>query len=133
MGPSNNCLNTPCTGLLQGSKHYQIDAHALQRQSRPCPQKDVVYQWCCSKPNCKSSYIGEMSRSLSEHVKEHGKKGNSAIYQHCSNKGHPLPKLDHFKVTDQEKSQIACEAIHIQILDPELNRNVGKNSYSLCI
>ena len=92
-------------------------------------KKDVVYQWSCSGPNCKSSYIGETSRFLSECVKEHGKERNSAIYQHCSNKGHPLPKLDHFKVIDQEKSQIAREAkeaIHIQKLDPELNRNVGK-------
>ena len=52
-----------------------------------------------------------------------------AIYQHCSTKGHPPPNIDQFKVIDQEKSQIAHEAkeaIHIQKLDPELNRNVGK-------
>ena len=39
------------------------------------------------------------------------------------------PNVDQFKVIDQEKSQIAREAkeaIHIQKLDPELNRNVGK-------
>ena len=87
-------------------------------------------QWSCTKPNCKSSYIGETSRSLCDHVKEHSKEGsNSAIYQHCSTKGHPLPNMDQFKVIDQEKSQIsheAKEAIHIQKLDPELNRNVGK-------
>ena len=37
--------------------------------------------------------------------------------------------MDQFKVIDQEKSQIAHgakEAIHIQKLDPELNRNAGK-------
>ena len=37
--------------------------------------------------------------------------------------------MDQFKVIDQEKSQIACEAkeaIYIQKMDPELNRNVGK-------
>ena len=53
----------------------------------------------------------------------------SAIYQHCYTKGHPLPKVDQFKVIDQEKSQIAREAkeaIHIRKEDPELNRNVGK-------
>ena len=46
-----------------------------------------------------------------------------------STKGHPLPNMDQFKVIDQEESQIACEAkeaIHIQKLDPELNRNVDK-------
>ena len=81
-------------------------------------------------PSCKSLYIGETCRSLGEHVKEHSKEGtNSAIYQHCITKGHPLPKVDQFKVIDQEKSQItreAKEAIHIRKVDPELNRNVGK-------
>ena len=83
----------------------------------PSLKKDVVYQWSCTKPNCKSSYIGETSRSLSEHAQEHGKEeSNSAIYQHCSTKGHSLPNMDQFKVIDQEKSQIAHEAkeaIHI--------------------
>ena len=83
----------------------------------PSLKKDVIYQWSCTKPNCKSSYIRETSRSLSEHVQEHGKEGsNSAIYQHCSTKGHPLPNMDQFKAIDQEKSQIsheAKEAIHI--------------------
>ena len=54
---------------------------------------------------------------------------NSAIYQHCCTKGHPLPRVDQFKVIDEEKSQIAQEAkeaIHIQKPDPELNRNVSK-------
>ena len=96
----------------------------------PSLKKDVVYQWSCTKPNCKSSYIGETSRSLCNHVKEHRKEeSNSAIYQHCSTKGHPLPNVDQFKIIDQEKCQIAWEAkeaIHIQKLDPELNRNVGK-------
>ena len=92
----------------------------------------MVYQWSCTKPNCKSSYIGETSRSLCEWVKEHSNEGsNSAIYQHCSTKGHPPPDIDQFKVIDQEKSQIACEAkeaIHIPKLDPELNRNVDSLS-----
>ena len=96
----------------------------------PSLKKDIVYQWSCTNPGCKSSYIRETSRSLCECVKEHSKEGsNSAIYQHCSTKGHRLPSIDQFKVIDQEKSQIACEAkeaIHIQKADPELNRNVGK-------
>ena len=96
----------------------------------PSLKKDIVYQWSCTDPGCKSSYIGETCRSLGERVKEHSKEGtNSAIYQHCITKGHPLPKVDQFKVIDQEKSQIAREAkeaIHIRKVDPELNRNVGK-------
>ena len=63
----------------------------------PSVKKDIVYQWSCTKPNYKSSYIGETSRSLYECVKEHSKEGsNSAIYQHCSTKGHPLPNIDQF-------------------------------------
>ena len=96
----------------------------------PSLKKDIVYQWSCTNPGCKSSYIGETSRSLCECVKEHSKEGsNSAIYQHCYTKGHPLPYVDQFKVIGQEKSQIACEAkeaLHIHKEDPGLNRNVGK-------
>ena len=84
----------------------------------PSLKKDIVYQWSCTNPGCKSSCIGETSRSLCELVKEHSKEGsNSARYQHCTTKGHPLPNIDQFKVIDQEKSQIAHEAkeaIHIQ-------------------
>ena len=83
----------------------------------PSLKKDIVYQWSCTNPGCKSSYIAETSRSLCECVKEHSKEGsNSAIYQHCTTKGHPLPNIDQFKIIDQEKSQIAHEAkeaIHI--------------------
>ena len=96
----------------------------------PSLKKDAVYQWSCTDPACKSSYIGETCRSLRERVKEHSKEGtNSAMYQHCITKGRPLPKVDQFKVIDQGKSQItreAKEAIHIRKSDPELNRNVGK-------
>ena len=96
----------------------------------PSLKKDVIYQWSCTKANCKSSYLRGTSRSLSEHVREHSKEGsNSAICQHRSTKDHPLPNVDQFKVIDQEKSRIAREAkeaIHIQKLDPELKRNVGK-------
>ena len=96
----------------------------------PSLKKDIVYEWSCINPDCKSSYIRETSRSLCECVKEHSKEGsNSALYQHCTTKSHPLPNIDQFKVIDQEKSQIAHEvkeAIHIHKADPELNRNVGK-------
>ena len=69
----------------------------------PSLKKDIVYQWSCTNPGCKSSYIGETSRSLCEHVKEHSKEGsNSAIYQHCYTKGHPLPNIDQFKLSRRQ-------------------------------
>ena len=84
----------------------------------------------CSKDGHKCFYIGETSRSLSDHIKEHCKEGtNSAIYQQCSIKGHPSPIINQFKIIDREKAQIAHEAkeaIHIQKSDCELSRNVGK-------
>ena len=70
----------------------------------PSLKKDIVYQWSCTNPGCKSSYIGETSRSLCECVKEHSKEGsNSAMYQHCSTRGHPLPNIDQFKVIENLK------------------------------
>ena len=73
-------------------------------------KKDVVYKWLCIGNNCKSTYVGDTSRSLSECVKEHSKGGaHFAIYQHCSSKGHPLPNIDHFKIIYPEVSQVAHE------------------------
>ena len=42
----------------------------------PSLKKDIVYQWSCTDPGCKSSYIKETSRSLCECVKEHSKEGS---------------------------------------------------------
>ena len=121
---------TPVQVCFKGQNTIKSMLMHLKDKVDPSLKKDIVYQWSCTKPNCKSSYIKETSRSLCEWVKEHSKEGsNSAIYQHCSTKGHPPPNINQFKVIDQEKSQIvheAKEAIHIQKLDPELNRNVGK-------
>ena len=44
----------------------------------PSLKKDVVYQWSCTNPGCKSSYIGETSRSLCKCVKEHSKEGSNS-------------------------------------------------------
>ena len=121
---------TPMQVCFKGQKTIKSLLMHPKDKVDPSLKKDIIYQWSCTKPNCKSSYIGETSRSLCERAKEHSKEGsNSAIYHHCSSKGHPQPNVDQFKVIDQEKSQIAREAkeaIHIRKLDPELNRNIGK-------
>ena len=121
---------TPVQVCFKGQNTIKLMLMHPKNKVDPSLKKDIVYQWSCTKPNCKSSYIRETSRSHCEWVKEHSKEGsNSAIYQHCSTKGHPSPNIDQFKVIYQEKSQItheAKEAIHIHNLDPELNRNVGK-------
>ena len=132
MNPSNNCSDTLTFRFASRVKQNTSKSMLMHPKDKvdPSLKKDVVYQWSCTNPGCKSSYIGETSRSLCECVKECSKEGsNSAIYQHCYTEGHPLPNIDQFKVIHQEKSQIACEAkeaIHVRKEDPELNRNVGK-------
>ena len=93
------------------------------------------YHWECQADGCKSAYIGETSRALGERVKEHCKSSTSAILKHCTDFHHPLPTISNFNIIDKDPSQItqeAKEAIHIQRLDPNLNRNIGKMSIPHC-
>ena len=97
--------------------------------------KDVVYHWECQADVCKSSYVGETSRALGERVKEHCKSSTSAILKHCTDFHHPLPSISNFNIINKDPSQITQEvkeAIHIQRLDPNLNRNIGKMSIPHC-
>ena len=98
-------------------------------------KKDIVYHWECQADGCKSAYISETSRALGERVKEHCKSSTSAILKHCTDFHHPLPTISNFNIIDKDPSQItreAKEAIHIQRLDPNLNRNIGKMSIPHC-
>ena len=92
-------------------------------------KKDLVYHWQCQADWCKSSYVVETSRSHRERAKEHSKSTTSAIHKHCTDHHHPLPSVSNFAIIDKDPTQItweAKEAIHIQRLDPDLNRNIGK-------
>ena len=98
-------------------------------------KKDVFYHWECQADGCKSSYVGETSRALGEWVKEHCKSSTSAILKHCTDHHHPLPSFSNFNIIDKDPSQVtqeAMEAINIQRLDPNLNRNIGKMSIPHC-
>ena len=92
-------------------------------------KKDLVYHWQCQADGCKSSYVRETSHSLGDRAEEHAKSTMSAIHKHCTDFHHPLPSVTNFAITDKDSSQVtreAKEAIHIQRLDPDLNRNIGK-------
>ena len=95
-------------------------------------KQNVIYHWTCPSQGCKSEYIGETSRTMGERVREHksdSTNNKSAIYFHCKQLGHPLPKIEDFKIIDTDPGQIsreAREAIHIRMKDPPLNRNIGK-------
>ena len=98
-------------------------------------KKDLVYHWECKEDGCNWSYIGEMSRALSERVKEHTMSTTSAILKHCKDFHDTLPSILDFNIIDKDPSQItreAKEAIHIRRLDPNLNRNIGKMSIPHC-
>ena len=98
-------------------------------------KKDVVYHWECQTDGCKSSYVSETPRALGELLKEHCKSSTSAILKHCIDHHHPLPSISNFNIIDKDPSQVtweAKEAIHIQRLDPNLNRNIGKMSIPHC-
>ena len=83
---------TPVQVCFKGQNTIKLMLMHPKDKVDPSLKKDIVYQWTCTKSNCKSSYIRETSRSLCEWVKEHSKEGsNSAIYQHCSTKGHLPP------------------------------------------
>ena len=90
-----------------------------QRQNRSFPQKGYCLLIVLYQPWMQIFLHWRM-------CKEHGKeRSNSAIYHHCSTKGHPLLKVDQFR-KNLNITHEAKEAIHIQKADPELNRNVGK-------
>ena len=92
-------------------------------------KKDLVYHGQCQAHGCKSSYVEETSHSLGERAKEHAKSTKSVIYKHCTDFHHPLPSVTNFAIIDKDSSQFTREgkeAIHIQRLDPDLNRNIGK-------
>ena len=98
-------------------------------------KKDIVYHCECKADGCNSSYMREMSRALSERVKEHSKSSTSAILKHCTDYHQPLPSISDFSIIDKDPSQItreAKEAIHIRRPDPNLNRNIGKMCIPHC-
>ena len=71
------------------------------------------------------------SRALIERVKEYGEEGNSTIYKYSTNHLHPYHQLT--IIIDQGSSQVilgAKEAVHIRMLYPDLNWNIGNVMYT---
>ena len=98
-------------------------------------KKDLVYHWQCQADRCKSSSVGETSRSLRGRTKDHAKSTTSAIHKHYTDFHHPLPSVTNSAIIDKDTSQVTWEtkeAIHIQRLDPDLKRNIGKKFIPHC-
>ena len=79
--------------------------------------------------NCTAEYIGETNRSLKERVYDHRNQTTSTIRNHHISTKHPKAELKDFTILDRESNTLHCpakEALHIRIMDPSLNRNIGK-------
>ena len=93
--------------------------------------QNIVYNIICGEESCTHQYIGETGRILEERFKEHTKTAQSAINQHASNTGHPIPELedDNVQILCKETNPVhrkIIEGMYIKLHDPELNRNIGK-------
>ena len=60
---------TPVQVCFKGQNTIKLMLMHPKDKVDPSLKKDIVYQWLCTKPNCKSSYNGETSRSLCKWVK----------------------------------------------------------------
>ena len=64
---------SPVQVCFKGQNTIKLMLMHPKDKVEPSLKKDIVYQWSCTKPNCKSSYIRETSRSLCDWSKEHSK------------------------------------------------------------
>ena len=95
----------------------------------PDAQKtDIIYHWKCPANNCTAEYIDETNRSLKERISDYRNQTISAIRNHLISTDHPKAEHDGFTIIDRDSSILhhqAKEALHIQIKEPSLNRNIG--------
>ena len=96
----------------------------------------VVYRFSCS--NCQVSYVGETCRHLHERIDEHFKSKSSHIFKHLSENPACKQTCDKscFKVIDSDISAFRLkikEAMHINWLKPELNKQVKHLAVSISV
>ena len=90
---------------------------------------DIIYHWKCPVHNCTAGYIGETNRYLKEKVSDHRNQSTHAIRNHHISTKHPKVELEDFTIIDRNSNTLqhqAKEALHINIKDPSLNRNICK-------
>ena len=87
----------------------------------------VIYRFRCGRVDCDEEYIGDSGRTFAERFREH-MKAPSSIHDHHNITGHEVSH-DNFSIVGREDQSIARnikEAILIRVIDPSLNRNIGK-------
>jgi len=124
-------------GISMYSKAGYTVRNAVVRPKDPLDNDEqcgVIYE--CGCDNCGDKYIGETGRSLGERMTEHGKSvmkcdESSALCQHQERTGHVVKVneiMEKVKVVDREsrdQHRKVCEAIHIRLKGPKMNRNDG--------
>ena len=87
----------------------------------------VIYRYKCDRVECDEEYLGESSRTFGERFKEH-QKAPSPICDHYNISGH-MVSIDNFSIVgreDQNLMRTFKEALYIRVINPSLNRNIGK-------
>ena len=87
----------------------------------------VIYRYRGWRVDCEDEYIGESCRTFGERFREH-MRVPSPIIDRQNITGHDL-SLDNFSIVGREDNSLARkikEAIFIRVIDPSLNRNIGK-------
>ena len=87
----------------------------------------VIYRYKCDSVECDEEYIGESSRTFGKRFKEH-QKTPSPIFDHYNTTGHKI-SLENFDIVERENQNLMRaikEALYIRVIDPSLNRNIGK-------
>ena len=87
----------------------------------------VIYRYKYDRVECDEEYIGESSRTFGERFKEH-QKAPSPLFDHNNITGHNI-SIDNFsKVGREDQNLIRAikEAPYIRVINPSLNRNIGK-------
>ena len=99
-------------------------------------KSSVVYHYTCA--NCQIGYVGETYRHLHERVKEHFKQKASHIFKHLEENPICKEKCDDscFRVIDSDNSVFRLkikEALHINWIKPELNKQVKHLAVSISV
>ena len=91
----------------------------------------VIYCYQYEAIDCGEEYIGETSRTLGEHYREHLKEP-FPVHVHSQHTSHQL-NTDQSNIIEREGwdlSRLIKESIYIRVNNPTLNRNIGKFNLS---
>ena len=90
-------------------------------------EHNLIYKVTCPEPTCEATYVGEVSRRLSERIKDHsGRDQKSHVATHAMETGHKNVTKENFKIVAKDKRMSnyyvrTTEALVIKREKPSLN------------